>query len=153
VRIRFVEESPDRFHVQFVRGPKLRLIKLTIDLTGSAAGAQFDDYDGLAMQGPQPNANGVTIRSVAYRAMGKETVAVHFDGFTANAAAVLRSDLDDQGRAADPDENHIYDGELEGASAVATLTLVRGAGSGKPIEIMGLFDKKGQAVLGSRACV
>lgn len=149
VRIQFVEESPDQFQIQFVRGPKLRLSALTINLRGSAAGAMFDDYGGMPMQGPQPNANGVTIRSITYSTQGGERVDIAFDNFLAESSATLHTDLDDRGLAADRDENHLHDGELMGASAVATLL----PEAGKPIQIEGTFDQQGQAVLGSRACV
>lgn len=149
VHIQFAEESPDRFRITFVRGPKLRLVSLEIKLNGSAAGAIFDDYDGLAMQGPQPNASGVTIRSIKYRAGGQETVTVAFDGFVEKSVVDFRSDLDDNGRAGDPDQNHLVDGELSGASAQATLL----AENGKRIVISGRFDKLSQARLGERACV
>ncbi|MGI9476263.1 MAG: hypothetical protein ACR2PI_06140 [Hyphomicrobiaceae bacterium] len=149
VRIRFAEESPDRFRITFVRGPRLRLVTLSIRLDGSAAGAIFDDYDGLAMQGPQPNASGVTIRSIKYRAAGQETVTLAFDGFTEKGVVDFRSDLDDNGRAGDPDQNHLVDGELAGASAEATLV----ATNGRRITIQGRFDQQGVARLGERACV
>ena len=149
VRIQFAEESPDRFRITFVRGPKLRLVTLNIRLDGSAAGAIFDDYDGLAMQGPQPNASGITIRSIKYRASGQETVTLVFEGFTEKGVVDFRSDLDDNGRAGDPDQNHLVDGELEGARAEATLV----AANGRRITVQGRFDKRSVARLGERACV
>lgn len=149
VRIRFIEMSPDQFRILFVRGPKAELVSLKIDLTRSAAGVVFDDYDPAALQGPQPNAQGVSVRSVGYRADNRETVTVTFEGFTEKRSANLHSDLDDNGRAADQHQNRIYDGELEGASAHATLI----TSEGRPIEIEGAFDKENKAVLGSRACV
>jgi hypothetical protein len=123
VLIQFAEESPDRFRITFVRGAKLRLVSLDIKLNGSAAGAIFDDYDGLAMQGPQPNASGITIRSIKYRASGQETVTLAFDGFV--------------------------EGELTGATAVAELVST----TGRRISVSGRFDKLNQARLGERACV
>lgn len=152
VRIQFAEESPDRFRITFVRGPKLHLVSLRINLSGSAAGAvfdDFDDFDGLAMQGPQPNSSGVSIRSIKYRASGQETVTLTFDGFAAQRVVDFRSDLDDTGAAGDPDQNHLVDGELSGASAEATLV----SATGRRIAISGRFDKRGQARLGERACV
>lgn len=149
VHIQFFEESPDRFRIKFVRGPKLRLVTLFIALEGSAAGAIFDDYEGLEMQGPQPGPSGVTIRSIKYRSGGGEDVTVTFDGFTEQRFVDFHSDLDDNARAADPDQNHIYDGELEGAMARAFLI----SDKGRRIEIEGRFDNKGNARLGDRACV
>ncbi|MFY0614217.1 MAG: hypothetical protein JXQ99_21990 [Hyphomicrobiaceae bacterium] len=149
VHIQFAEESPDRFRIKFVRGPKLRLISLNIQLNGSAAGAVFDDYDGLAMQGPQPGPSGVTIRSIKYRATGQETVTLTFDGFVEKRVVDFRSDLDDSGTAGDPDQNHLVAGELSGASAEATLVST----TGRRIVVGGRFDKLNQARLGERACV
>lgn len=149
VRIQFAEESPDRFRITFVRGPKLQLVSLNIKLNGSAAGAVFDDYDGLAMQGPQPNASGVSIRSIKYRTSGQETVTLTFDGFAERRVVDFRSDLDDTGSAGDPDQNHLVDGELSGATAEATLVST----TGRRIVIGGRFDNRGQALLGERACV
>lgn len=149
VRIQFAEESPDRFRITFVRGAKMRLVALKITLEGSAAGAIFDDYDGLDMQGPQPGPSGVTIRSIKYRADGRETVSLTFDGFTVKRIVDFRSDLDDSGGATDPDENHLVDGELAGASAEATLI----AANGRRITIQGRFNGRSEARLGERACV
>lgn len=149
IMIQFSEESPDRFRVTFVRGHKMQLTSLHINLTGSAAGAIFDDYDGLAMQGPQPGPSGVRIRSINYRTQNQETVTVTFEGFTEKRTVDFLSDLDDSGRAGDPDENHLVDGELTGASARATLI----AENGKQIQIEASFDKLSRARLGDRACV
>lgn len=149
VRIQFAEESPDRFRITFVRGDKLSLVALKITLEGSAAGAIFDDYDGLDMQGPQPGPSGVSIRSIKYRPDGRETVTLTFDDFTVKRVVDFRSDLDDNGAAGDPDENHLVDGELAGASAEATLV----ATNGRRITIQGRFDGRSEARLGERACV
>lgn len=149
VHIQFSEDSPDRFRITFVQGPKMTLVALRIDLGGSAAGAIFDDYDGLNMQGPQPGPGGVTIRSVDYRTDGRETVALTFDGFTEKRVVDFWSDLDDNGLAGDPDQNHLFDGEMDGATAEATLI----AANGKQITIQGRFDNKSAARLGERACV
>ena len=149
VHIRFAEESPDRFRITFVRGPKLQLVALQINLNGSAAGAIFDDYDGLAMQGPQPGPSGVTIRSIKYRTAGQETVTVTFDDFAEKSVVDFHSDLDDNGAAGDLDQNHLNEGELAGATAEATLV----ASNGRRITIQGRFDKQSQARLGERACV
>ena len=149
VHIQFSEESPDRFRITFVRGPKLRLVSLQIKLDGSTAGAVFDDYDGLTMQGPQPGPSGVTIRSIKYRTDGQETVTLAFDGFTERRVVDFRSDLDDNGGAGDPDQNHLVDGELTGATAEATLVST----TGRRIVIHGRFDKLSRTRLGDRACV
>ena len=149
VHIQFAEESPDRFRITFERGPKMQLIALEINLNGSAAGAIFDDYDGLAMQGPQPGPSGVTIRSINYRSAGQETVTVTFADFTEKRVVDFRSDLDDNGTSGDPDQNHLYEGELAGATAQATLV----ASNGRRMTIQGRFDKLSQARLGERACV
>lgn len=149
VMIQFSEDSPDRFRVTFVRGHKMKLASLRINLTGSAAGAIFDDYDGLAMQGPQPGPSGVTIRSISYRTQNQETVTVTFDNFFEKRTVDFLSDLDDSGRAGDPDENHLVEGELTGASARATLI----AENGRKIQIEGSFDRLSRARLGERACV
>lgn len=149
VHIQFSEESPDRFRITFVRGPKLQLVSLQITLNGSAAGAVFDDFDGLAMQGPQPGPSGVTIRSIKYRASGQETVTLTFEGFAEQRVVDFRSDLDDNGGAGDPDQNHLVDGELAGATAEASLVST----SGRRITISGRFGKLGRARLGDRACV
>jgi hypothetical protein len=149
VIIQFSESSPDRFRVKFVRGPKLRLTSLRINLAGSAAGAIFDDYDGLQMQGPQPGPSGVAIQSIKYRTQGQETVTLTFDGFVEQRTLDFLSDLDDSGRAGDRDENHLVDGELAGAAARATLV----AQNGRQIQIEGRFDKLSRARLGERACV
>ena len=149
VRIQFAEDSPDRFRIEFVRGPKQQVTSLQVNLNGSAAGVIFDDYDGLGAQGPQPGPSGVTIRSVTYRASGAETVALTFEGFTEQRIVDFNSDLDDHGRAGDPDQNHINEGELTGATAQATLLST----NGRHIVISGQFDKLGHARLGDRACV
>jgi len=157
VSVQFIEDSPDKFQIRIRQGPNLSLSEFTIDLKGSAAGALFDNYDGLTMQGPQPNANGVSIQSVTYRTKGPDTAVVTFQNFMPKRAATFRSDLDDRGLAADIDENHLYDGELEGATATALLipnnAKTPAESKRAPIEITGRFDKKGQAILGPRACV
>ena len=37
VHVQFAEESPDRFRITFVRGPKFRLVALQINLNGDHA--------------------------------------------------------------------------------------------------------------------
>lgn len=149
VIVRFQEASPDRFQIVFERGPKLELVSLTITLDGSAAGAMFDNFEGLRGQGPQPGRGGVAITSVTYRTQTGQSVDIGFEGFVEKRTADFRTDLDDRGRAADLDYNHIADGEIEGAHATAVL---KNAG-GRVVEINGRFDRKGQALLGERACV
>jgi len=149
VQIQFAEASPDQFRIKFVRGPKLKLVSLRINLEGSAAGAIFDNYDGIDLQGPQPGPNGVSIRSIKYRENGRETATLTFENFVPERTVDFRSDLDDSGRAGDPDANHLVDGELAGATAQATLV----ATNGRRIEISGRFDKQSRARLGERACV
>ncbi len=149
VTIQFSESSPDRIHIKFVRGPKLRLTSLRINLSGSAAGAIFDDHGGLEMQGPQPGPSGVAIRSIKYRTQGQETVTLTFDGFDEQRTFDFLSDLDDSGSTGDRDQNHLVEGELTGAAAHATLL----SENGRHIQIEGRFDKLGRARLGERACV
>lgn len=149
VRIQFAEESPDRFRITFEQGPKLSLTRLAITLDGSAAGVIFDDYDGMQSQGPQPNKTGVTLSSVKYDTRTTATATLTFQDFVEKRYVDFASDLDDRGLASDPDQNHIYEGELAGATARATLVHA----NGKRVEITGRFDKSGTARLGERACV
>ena len=147
VTIDFREDSPDRFHITFTRGPTLELKSLTISLAGSAAGAIFDDYSGLASQLPSPS--GVSITAVTYATPPEMTVTVTFRDFLEKRSVDFWSDLDDDARALDPDQNHLAPGELQGASARALLRHP----SGRTIEIDGLFDRENRARLGERACV
>jgi hypothetical protein len=149
VRIQFSEASPDRFRVEFVRGAKLRLDELRIDLGRSAAGAFFDGNDGLEIQGAQPNGHGVSVRSVTYDQPNGVVVVVIFENFLEKRIYDFASDLDDRGLGADPDQNHVYDGELKGATATATLV----GDNARRVAIEGSFDEKGHAQLADRACV
>jgi hypothetical protein len=149
VRISFSEASPDQFRITFVRGAKMSIKSVTINLTGSAAGVIFDDQSGLDIQGLQPDAQGVSIRAIKYRTSKEETSILTFYGFLEARTVVFHSDLDDTGQSADPDQNHLADGELEGATATARLV----SDQGRKIDIHGRFDKKGKARLGDRACV
>ena len=144
VRIQFSEDSPDRFRIAFTRGLKLRLVALTIDLGGSAAGAIFDDHNGLEMQSPSPS--GAKMSSIRYAGT---TVRLTFENFLETGTLNFHSDLDDNGLGSDPDQNHLAEGELAGASASATLI----DSSGRRIDINGRFDQKNHARLGDRACV
>ncbi len=149
VHVQFAEASPDRFRITFRHGPKLSLASLKIRLDGSAAGVIFDHYEGLEQQGPQPTPNGVAMRSVTYDVKGETSVTLTFEGFLEKRWIDFYSDLDDMIRAADQDGDHVYDGELAGATATATLI----GENGRIVQIDGTFDAKSQAVLAEKACV
>ena len=152
VRIDFVEDSPDRFRISFLHGPDLRLERLTIRLSSSAAGAYFEG-DTLAAarsyKQPHPKSAGVGLQSLRYATGIDADAVLTFSGFIAGRVYDLHSDLDDLTRARDQDGDHIADGELEGATASAQLQ----GNDGKPVQIFGTFGKQSSAVLGPKACV
>lgn len=152
VRIDFVEDSPDRFRISFLHGPKLHLRQLIIRLSSSAAGAFFEGdtlADARSYKQPHANSAGVQLQSLRYETDIDSDAVLTFSGFVAGRVYDLHSDLDDLVRAKDQDGDHIADGELAGATASAQLT---GAG-GNAVQIFGTFGAQGSALLGPKACV
>ena len=152
VRITFAEDSPDWFRIEFLEGPKLSLERLAIRLATSRAGAFFEgDGPEMSRHAARNNAksNGIRFKALRYETGIDHDAILDFEGFVAGGQYVFHSDLDDLNRAGNRDGDHIYDGELAGATATATLR----AANGKQLEINGTFDDKGKVLLGERACV
>ena len=152
VRIDFVEDSPDRFRISFLHGPKLKLEKLTIRLSSSAAGAYFEGdtlADARRYKQPHANSAGIELKSLRYETRYDADAVLTFSGFVAGRVYDLHSDLDDLVQANDQDGNHIVDGELVGATASAQLSRA----DGKAVQISGTFGVQGSALLGPKACV
>ena len=103
VRITLSKASPDAFRITFVRGAKLSIKSLTINLTCSAADVFFDDQSGLDIQWPQSNAQNASIRTIKYRSSKEETSILTFGGFLQARTIIFHSDLDDTGQSADSD--------------------------------------------------
>lgn len=152
LRIDFVEDSPDRFRISFLHGPKLHLVRLTIRLSSSAAGAFFEGdtlADARAHKQPHPSSDGVKLQSLHYESRAGADAVMTFSGFLAGRVYDLHSDLDDFARAGDQDGDHIADGELVGATATAELV---GTGD-RSVRVSGAFGARGSALLGPKACV
>ena len=146
VRVVFSEDSPDRFLIEFVHGPKRQLKSLSLNLSTSWGRAYVDTNYGQSKAGQAPSP---LISSVNGFAEGGDGGTLEFENFPEGARLAYLVDLDVRISATRDDYDHVSSEEIEGATASAVII----APDGRRETIHGRFTGKGEAVLGPKACV
>lgn len=145
VNITYAEDSPDSFLIQLSRETDFRLESVTIDLRPSFGRAYIDSFEGDS--GLRGN-NGVEVDRFEGFEEGSQVGRLVFKRFLPGQAYDFNIDLDDNSPVGQDDTDHLWDGEMRGATATAWLI----GPNGHRLKISGQFDAEGYARLTDGLC-